>query len=130
MQLWRESRTPWGRRHVDPRAAEVMAVSAAAASLRSLHPDTALHPAGTPGESPVIIPHILALNPHMAGKGEATLMVSVSPHGCRRLLLCPSCVTTPDTGRLESTAVASNHPLQAAKVGTTSNQPHGEKQPG
>ncbi|XP_057285152.1 autoimmune regulator-like [Pezoporus wallicus] len=33
----------------------------------------------------------------------------------RRLLLCPSCVTTPDTGRLESTTVASNHPLQAAK---------------
>ncbi|XP_061321345.1 autoimmune regulator-like [Pezoporus flaviventris] len=48
----------------------------------------------------------------------------------RRLLLCPSCVTTPDTGRLESTTVASNHPLQAAKVGTTSNQPHGGKQAG
>ncbi|NWS44846.1 AIRE regulator, partial [Probosciger aterrimus] len=48
----------------------------------------------------------------------------------RGLLLCPSCVTTPDTGRLESTTVASNHPLQAAKVGTTSNQPHGGKQAG
>ncbi|KAM9007829.1 autoimmune regulator [Ara ararauna] len=34
----------------------------------------------------------------------------------RRLLLCPSCVITPDTGRLESTTVASNHPLQAAKA--------------
>ncbi|XP_030350672.1 autoimmune regulator-like [Strigops habroptila] len=41
----------------------------------------------------------------------------------RGLLLCPSCTTTPDTGRLESTTVAGNHPLQAAKVGTTSNQP-------
>ncbi|XP_061210548.1 autoimmune regulator-like [Neopsephotus bourkii] len=48
----------------------------------------------------------------------------------RRLLLCPSCVTTPDTSRLESTTAASNHPLQAAKVGTTSNQPHGGKQAG
>ncbi|XP_065526488.1 autoimmune regulator [Lathamus discolor] len=34
----------------------------------------------------------------------------------RRLLLCPSCMTTPDTGRLESTTVVSNHPLQAAKA--------------
>ncbi|NXK76515.1 AIRE regulator, partial [Amazona guildingii] len=48
----------------------------------------------------------------------------------RRLLLCPSCMTTPDTGRLESTTVGSNHPLQAAKVGTTSNHPHGGKQAG
>ncbi|XP_010015031.1 PREDICTED: autoimmune regulator [Nestor notabilis] len=34
----------------------------------------------------------------------------------RGLLLCPSCTTTTDTGRLESTTVASSHPLQAAKV--------------
>ncbi|NXT87933.1 AIRE regulator, partial [Anhinga rufa] len=33
----------------------------------------------------------------------------------RGLLLCTSCVGTPDTGSLENTAVASTHPLQAAK---------------
>ncbi|NXG67500.1 AIRE regulator, partial [Hemiprocne comata] len=31
------------------------------------------------------------------------------------LLLCTSCVGTPDTGSLEGTAVASDHPLQVAK---------------
>ncbi|NWH54662.1 AIRE regulator, partial [Fregata magnificens] len=33
----------------------------------------------------------------------------------RGLLLCTSCAGTPDTGSLESTAVACDHPLQAAK---------------
>ncbi|NWQ96579.1 AIRE regulator, partial [Burhinus bistriatus] len=39
-------------------------------------------------------------------------MPSRDPGG---LLLCMSCAGTPDTGSLESTAVASDHPLQAAK---------------
>ncbi|XP_064929305.1 autoimmune regulator [Columba livia] len=37
----------------------------------------------------------------------------------RGLLLCMSCAETPDTGNLETTTVASEPPLQAAKVGTT-----------
>lgn len=50
-------------------------------------------------------------------------MVCVTPVGCRGLLLCTSCAGTPDTSSLESTAAAGNHPLQAAKVGTTSAWP-------
>lgn len=45
-------------------------------------------------------------------------MVCVTPIGCRGLLLCTSCVGTPDTGSLERAAAASDHPLQAAKVST------------
>ncbi|NXU24030.1 AIRE regulator, partial [Thalassarche chlororhynchos] len=46
------------------------------------------------------------------------------------LLLCTSCAGTPDTGSLESTAAASDHLLQAAKVGeglnpVTSPDPNG-----
>lgn len=47
------------------------------------------------------------------------LMVCVTPDGCRGLLLCTACAGTADTGSLESTAVASDHLLQAAKVSTT-----------
>ncbi|XP_051482500.1 autoimmune regulator-like [Apus apus] len=35
------------------------------------------------------------------------------------LLLCSSCAGTPNTGSLEGTAAASDHPLPVAKVGTT-----------
>ncbi|XP_065496270.1 autoimmune regulator [Caloenas nicobarica] len=41
----------------------------------------------------------------------------------RGLLLCMSCAGTPDTGNLETTTVAGDHPLQAAKVSTTAPAP-------
>ncbi|NXJ92017.1 AIRE regulator, partial [Corythaixoides concolor] len=41
----------------------------------------------------------------------------------RGLLLCTSCAGTPDTGSLESSAAAGDHPPQAAKVGTTNTRP-------
>ncbi|XP_075573161.1 autoimmune regulator [Pelecanus crispus] len=46
------------------------------------------------------------------------------------LLLCTSCAGTLDTGSLESTAAAGNHPLQAAKVSTTTAGPGGGEQTG
>lgn len=98
-----------------PSGMEVMGVSVAAASPTSQHPNMAPRPVGTPGEPPAI-PHIPALNPRWRG---AALMVCVTPDGRRGLLLCMSCIGTPDTGNLETTAVAGDHPLQAAKVSTT-----------
>ncbi|NXH65813.1 AIRE regulator, partial [Hydrobates tethys] len=41
------------------------------------------------------------------------------------LLLCTPCAGTPDTGSLESTAAAGDHPLQAAKVGTATGRGKG-----
>lgn len=115
MRLQIDPPKPWGRRHVVPGGAEVTGVSVVAVSPRSQHPSMAPCPAGTPGEPPAI-PHMPALNSAQRG---AALAVCATPDGCRGLLLCMSCAETPDTGNLETTTVASEPPLQAAKVGTT-----------
>lgn len=50
--MWSDTPRSRGRRRAAPGRAEAMGTSAAAASPRSLHPDTAPRPVGTPGEAP------------------------------------------------------------------------------
>lgn len=50
-------------------------------------------------------------------------MLHVTPVGCRVLLLSTSCTCSQDTDSLERTAATGDHPIQAAKVSTTSAWP-------